>query len=528
MENLMLNSSLPPIFAEEEVLKQRNSAGSGSTGSESNSQAPGHPEPMEENSQAPPQPTESPSGNTESKVQRNGEEQQKPRRPSWPKGRKRKKPIKDSNAPKAPLTGYVRFMNERREQLRAEWPDAPFPEITRMLGNEWTKLPPEEKQHYLEEAERDKERYMRELQQYQKTEAYKHFNRKVQEKQKGKQHRPDLCFPQKDTEGKERSVFDIPIFTEEFLNHSKAREGELRQLRKTNMEFEERNAALQKHVESMRGAVERLEGDVMQEHSRNTLLQQHLETLRQALTASFSSLPLPGSGETPTLDTIDSYMNKLHSIILANPQEHENLINTVRDVISRLESIKAFVRHYAINQNSVSRVCTKMSVSEWRIALKLADQPSAAKPLLHLPETDPGEMAPGGYQISTLKQLIAAQLPDTVPDPELIELVYCGRRLNDEQSLDYYGIQPGSTVHILKKSWPEPEVKPERVDKATAAREFRVLQAALHSSSSYRDSVFKMLNNKESLDQIIVATPGLSSDPVALGKYIQRPASAGD
>ncbi|RXM99640.1 Ubiquitin-like protein 7 [Acipenser ruthenus] len=165
-----------------------------------------------------------------------------------------------------------------------------------------------------------------------------------------------------------------------------------------------------------------------------------------------------------------------------------------------------------------------MSVSEWRLALKLADQPLAAKSLLHLPETDPGEMAPGGYRIATLKQLIAAQLPDTVPDPELIELVYCGRRLKDEQSLDYYGIQPGSTIHILKKSWPEPEVKPEHVDKATAAREFRVLQAALHSSSSYRDSVFKMLNNKESLDQIIVATPGLSSDPVALGKYIQRPA----
>uniref|UniRef100_A0A3Q1H3W7 Ubiquitin-like 7b (bone marrow stromal cell-derived) n=1 Tax=Acanthochromis polyacanthus TaxID=80966 RepID=A0A3Q1H3W7_9TELE len=32
-----------------------------------------------------------------------------------------------------------------------------------------------------------------------------------------------------------------------------------------------------------------------------------------------------------------------------------------------------------------------------------------------------------------------------------------------------------------------------------------------------RDSVYKMLTNKESLDQIIVATPGLRSDPVALG-----------
>lgn len=44
-----------------------------------------------------------------------------------------------------------------------------------------------------------------------------------------------------------------------------------------------------------------------------------------------------GSGETPSLDTIDSYMKKLHSIIVSSPQEHENLINTVRDVVNRLD-----------------------------------------------------------------------------------------------------------------------------------------------------------------------------------------------
>ncbi|XP_051979217.1 high mobility group protein 20A-like isoform X5 [Xyrauchen texanus] len=284
----------------------------------------------------------SPGVNTENSSQRNGNEQ-KPRRSSWTKGRRRKKPLKDSNAPKAPLTGYVRFMNERREQLRAERPELPFPEITRMLGNEWSKLPPEEKQRYLDEADRDKERYMRELEQYQKTEAYKHFSRKVQEKQKEKRHRGDAGRQvpgeslHEDLEIKDRSVFDIPIFTEEFLNHSKAREAEMRQLRKTNMEYEERNAALQKHVESMRSAVERLEGDVLQERSRNGLLQQHLDTLRSALTHSFSAVPLPGSGEMPTQDSIDSYMKKLHSIILSNPLEHQHLISTVRDVVNRLD-----------------------------------------------------------------------------------------------------------------------------------------------------------------------------------------------
>lgn len=95
------------------------------------------------------------------------------------------------------------------------------------------------------------------------------------------------------------SAPELPLWstTVLFLLHTfpwTAREAELRQLRKTNMEYEERNAALQKHVESMRGAVERLEGDVMQERGRNGLLHQHLETLRQALSSSFSTIPLPG------------------------------------------------------------------------------------------------------------------------------------------------------------------------------------------------------------------------------------------
>ncbi|NXW80098.1 HM20A protein, partial [Hirundo rustica] len=347
MENLVAGSNLPPLFTDEDGSKEGGEinvtglANSESSFSGGTSQPVNNPDLVEDLSQAQQQQNES-SNAAETTEQKPEEEQQRTKRGGWAKGRKRKKPLRDSNAPKSPLTGYVRFMNERREQLRAKRPEVPFPEITRMLGNEWSKLPPEEKRRYLDEADRDKERYMRELEQYQKTEAYKVFSRKAQDRQKGKSHRQDGARQpahdhEKEADTKERSVFDIPIFTEEFLNHSKAREAELRQLRKSNMEFEERNAALQKHVESMRTAVEKLEVDVIQERSRNTVLQQHLETLRQALTSSFSGVPLPGSGETPTMETIDSYMNRLHSIILANPQENENLIATVRDVVNRLE-----------------------------------------------------------------------------------------------------------------------------------------------------------------------------------------------
>ncbi|XP_073435584.1 high mobility group protein 20A isoform X3 [Dendrobates tinctorius] len=215
------------------------------------------------------------------------EEQRRPRRGGWTKGRKRKRSSRDNNAPKAPLTGYVRFMNERREQLRTDRPDVPFPEITRIVGSEWSKLPAGEKQ--------------------------------------------------KEVVLKERPLFDIPIFTEEFLNHSKAREAELRQLRKSNMEFEERNAALQKHVESMRSAVQRLEAELNQEQGRNSLLLQHLQNVRQTLTHCLHTVPIPGTNETPTLETIDSYMSRLQSAVLTHPKESEALISGVREVLSQLE-----------------------------------------------------------------------------------------------------------------------------------------------------------------------------------------------
>lgn len=156
-----------------------------------------------------------------------------------------------------------------------------------------------------------------------------------------------------------------------------------------------------------------------------------------------------------------------------------------------------------------------MASSDWHLSLKLVDQP---KSIFHFPEMMPGDVPPGGYRVATLKQLVAVQMPDFIQDPELIELVHCGRKLKDDLTLDACGIQRGSTIHILKKTWAEPESNPEPVNRVTASREFRVFHAALHSlNSAYRDAVYKMLTNKESLDQIIVATPGLKSDPVALG-----------
>lgn len=61
-----------------------------------------------------------------------------------------------------------------------------------------------------------------------------------------------------------------------------------------------------------------------------------------------------------------------------------------------------------------------MAIPEWRLSLKLMDHPSLPKTVLHFPETEPGDVTPGGYRVATLKQLVAAQLPDSVPDPDFI------------------------------------------------------------------------------------------------------------
>lgn len=259
----------------------------------------------------------------------------------WPKGKKRKKVTKDVNAPKQPLTGYVRFLNDRREKVRAENPGLTFTEITKLLGAEWSTLQLHEKQHYLEEAERDKERYVKELEAYHQTEAYKMFTKKQAEK-KAKEDDAENRAPlngaldASNAPTDDTPSFDIPIFTEEFLDHNKTRETELRQLRKQNTEYEEQNAILSKHIDNMKAAVDKLKVESVQQQHNNSALQQHLDLLRTTLTANFAHVPLPNTHEVPALDTIDNYMAKLHSIILDSPQENEALIATVREIVGRL------------------------------------------------------------------------------------------------------------------------------------------------------------------------------------------------
>nr|XP_011423614.2 uncharacterized protein LOC105325648 [Crassostrea gigas]XP_034328223.1 uncharacterized protein LOC105325648 [Crassostrea gigas] len=103
------------------------------------------------------------------------------KRGGWPKG-KRRKNVPNVNAPKAPLTGYVMYAIERRQEIKASNPELSFPEVTKILGNEWSTLDSQKKQKYLLAAEEDKKRYMEQLKTFQQSEAYQ----SVMKKKKGK------------------------------------------------------------------------------------------------------------------------------------------------------------------------------------------------------------------------------------------------------------------------------------------------------------------------------------------------------
>ena len=270
----------------------------------------------------------------------------------WPKGKKRYP--KSPGAPKQPLSGYVHFLNDRREIVRKENPDISFADISKKLAIEWGQVSAKIKQEYVEKAEADKERYNKEFSAYQQTQEYKDFiaeqnekgladKAKKVKKEDSKKSKKDKAaaaevVPKKElVEEPPQQTIDIPIFTEEFLEHNKAKESELRQLRKQANEFEEQNAILQKHVENMRSAITKLEHETLQQQESNAALAKHLESLRRLVVSHFAGTHLsPQRKEPLTLDNVDAYMQELRTIVIENPKEHESLVAKARDIASRM------------------------------------------------------------------------------------------------------------------------------------------------------------------------------------------------
>ncbi|XP_050063345.1 high mobility group protein 20A-like isoform X1 [Aphis gossypii] len=291
------------------------------------------------------------------------------------KGKKRRKCLRDKTAPRPPHSGYIRFLNDRRDQFRSENPNLPFAEITKELAAEWNQLPADKKQHYLSAAEQERVKYVEELAAYRKTDAYKNFiqrkmkknkvNTQIQEDQEFKKEKSSVDTKlKKDQESKKEkssgdtklkkdqelvkvkssndninTVYDIPIFTDEFLNFSKGRDSDLRYLRKTVTDQEQEVAVLDKHIENMKNGIVKLEANTEKLQAGCSKYEEHLIKLRPLLLNAFAGISFPDNIEPPTNETIDTFMVNLATTLTTatGTDTDPSWIEEVKKAISNLD-----------------------------------------------------------------------------------------------------------------------------------------------------------------------------------------------
>tara|TARA_B110000977_G_scaffold201529_1_gene296647 strand:- start:1526 stop:1918 length:393 start_codon:yes stop_codon:yes gene_type:complete len=76
------------------------------------------------------------------------------------------KPKRDPNMPKRSKSGYMFFCDEHREAVMKKNKNAKMGEVSKILGNMWSKMDDEEKKSYIEQAEDAKELYVEEMKNY--------------------------------------------------------------------------------------------------------------------------------------------------------------------------------------------------------------------------------------------------------------------------------------------------------------------------------------------------------------------------
>ncbi|XP_055596988.1 high mobility group protein 20A [Uranotaenia lowii] len=263
-----------------------------------------------------------------------------------PKNKKRK--AKDVNAPKHPLTGYVRYMNEFRETIRSKNPTLPAMEITKLLAEDWSALSEDAKKPYLDAAEADRERYNREISEYKLNNPDAMIRKRPKaaataapsngdDSDSTPAAPKDVPYLNGKEEKRELRVgdYEIPIFTDDFLEHNKIIDSELRMLRKSNIDYEQQNSVLEKHVENMDNGIQKLENETNSLKSRNVTLQNYLQRLRTVLAGALSGLPIGSEVKGATVDNIDRYMGELHQMVKSNT--HGHVLNKAKDIIRKLD-----------------------------------------------------------------------------------------------------------------------------------------------------------------------------------------------
>ncbi|KAH8372856.1 hypothetical protein KR009_006592 [Drosophila setifemur] len=315
--------------------------------------------------------------------------------------------INVAGAPKMPLNGYVRFMNDRREELRREQPHRTALEHTKIIGEEWHQLPDERKMPYMEAAAKDKAIYQEQLQMFLKEHpeivakelAKAKKATKLDGTPKEKAQRSGVPDPSsvkgkktklKPTRAKRLSEdpddvplaqvkrtptpplgliaqappapssqyvtqspaitvrplqsSEIPIYTNEFIEHNRSTENELRTLRKAKTDLDQQNAVLEQHVDNTKAGYAKVMGEVSELLEEKVRLESYQQALRQKLLTALAGLPLSPLEPTDlSVDNIDKYIRHLASL---SSQPNNGTLLRARESLRKLD-INSLIKPYA-------------------------------------------------------------------------------------------------------------------------------------------------------------------------------------
>lgn len=258
----------------------------------------------------------------------------------------------------------MRYCDEVRPLVCEEYPGLDPVEVTKLVATKWYGLKIEDKQPYLNEAKIDKDRFKREVKEFNinlrdedsiPTPSKSKKKLKVSEsKSESSSVTPaptvspppaaSIKIPTIIREDDVPRAFigsncELPIFTDAFLEHNKIIETELKMLRKNHIEIDQQNSVLMKHVENMENGVTKVEAEILANKQRNVQLEVYLTKLNCNLASGFHSLTLPtltaGAAVIASVENIDTYMTELTSAAaaIASP----STVNKATEILRKID-----------------------------------------------------------------------------------------------------------------------------------------------------------------------------------------------
>ncbi|KAI1731117.1 HMG-box domain-containing protein [Ditylenchus destructor] len=235
--------------------------------------------------------------------------------------KQQKKPLKDVNAPKPPMSAYNYYMNEHRDEFK----NVPnYREAISRLAAQWRSMSEDEKKVYVDQASGEMNQYKVDLKNYRNSDTFKKFL-KEREKYRNEDAKVEPSEKKHSTQ-KNRSinVNGTPVFSEEFLAYNKTRESDMRKFQRQIAEVEDETELITKNITSLSGKLEVMQESIYNDEVDITHMDQTIEKWRKITLKAIEDAKLLGQFHLTTASSAKELVSKLEEA-----SQKSDSINTI-------------------------------------------------------------------------------------------------------------------------------------------------------------------------------------------------------